>query len=254
MPEVPFNTSLTFSIIGSEEKIEALTTALKGISLRLSLFEIYSSVTDFLSSVTKDEEVDFIMIDRDSFVELEEDARVITTPLIVVSISGTKLESLHNAVFDTIALPIDQHALEKTIAKFYTLKKHFEKELQKENTMNQAAGNVQKTFLIKRGKEFQLINTDNIPAFYTDNKLTFAYDDNGAKFLIQSTLIELESQLNTKSFFRANRQFLVNRKYINKIKQLDEGRFEIVIDVINSLRIDINQQKFSKLKDWIENN
>ncbi len=248
------NTSLRFSIIGSEEKIEAIKTALKEIPLRITLFETYRSATGFLSSATKDEEVDFIITDRNSFMELEEDGRIIAPPLIILSATGTEPESLHNAVFDTIVLPINQHALEKTIAKFYTLKKHFEKELQKENTMNQAAGNSQKTFLIKRGKEFQLINTDNIPAFYTDNKLTFAYDDNGAKFLIQSTLIELESQLNTKSFFRANRQFLVNRKYINKIRQLDEGRFEIVIDAINALRIDINQQKFSKLKDWIESN
>ena len=254
MSEVPSNTSLRFSIIGNEEKIEAIKTVLKEIPLRVTLFETYLTAKDFLFSNSKEEDVDFILIDEISFMDLERNEQVVSAPLIVFTNTPIELEPLHNAVFEATPLPIDQHALEKIIAKFYTLKKHFEKELQRENTMNQTAGNTQKTFLIKRGKEFQLIKTDNIPAFYTDNKLTFAYDDNGTKFLIQSTLIELESQLNTKAFFRANRQFLVNRKYINKIKQLDEGRFEIIIDAINSLRIDINQQKFSKLKNWIENN
>lgn len=254
MPEVPSNTSLRFSIIGNEEKIEAIKTILKEIPLRVTLFETYTTAKDFLFSNTKDEDVDFIILDEDQLISLERNEQVISAPLIVFTNTPTAPEPLHNAVFEAIPLPVEQHALEKIITKFHALKKHFEKELQRENSMNQAAGNTQKTFLIKRGKEFQLINTENIPAFYTDNKLTFAYDDNGTKFLIQSTLIELESQLNTKAFFRANRQFLVNRKYINKIKQLDEGRFEIIIDAINSLRIDINQQKFSKLKSWIENN
>ena len=254
MPEVSSNTSLRFSIIGNEEKIEALKTVLKEIPLRIMLFETYPTAKDFLLSSTKEDDVDFIITDEDSLMDLEKKEQVISAPLIVITTTQIEPEPLYNAVFDTTPLPIDKHALEKILVKFYTLKKHFEKELQRENNMNQTTGNTQKTFLIKRGKEFQLINTDNIPAFYTDNKLTFAYDDNGTKFLIQSTLIELESQLNTRAFFRANRQFLVNRKYINKIKQLDEGRFEIVIDAINSLRIDINQQKFSKLKTWIENN
>ncbi|MEI9955095.1 MAG: LytTR family DNA-binding domain-containing protein [Ferruginibacter sp.] len=106
----------------------------------------------------------------------------------------------------------------------------------------------------KTGKGFQLINTNNISIFYTDNKLTFGYDEKGNKFIVQATLIELESQLNTKVFFRANRQSLINRKFINKIKQLDEGRYEIIIDGTDALRIDINQQKFSRLREWIENN
>ena len=118
--------------------------------------------------------------------------------------------------------------------------------------MEENSKKINKTFLTKKGKDFILLTADNIPAFYTDNKITFAYDNSGKKFMINLTLIELENSLDPGIFFRANRQYLINRNFINKIRQSDEGRFEIIIDSTEPLHIDINQQKFSKFRNWIE--
>jgi DNA-binding LytR/AlgR family response regulator len=254
MPE-NLTTVLRFSIIGSNAKnTEAIKTAFSEISLRIILTQTYYSAKPGIISTIDMDAVDFIVADQASFIELEEQPGKITVPLIVFTDANFELQPLRNMIFDTICLPFNLKKIEKTVKKIQIIKKHFETKLLTHTHDNTVTGNGSKTFLIKKGKEFQLINTADITLFYTDNKLTFAYNSNGSKFIIQSTLIELESQLSAKHFFRANRQSLINRKYINKIKQLDEGRFEIIIDAVDALHIDINQQKFSKLKEWIENN
>lgn len=246
--------ALRFSIIGCNTKnIESIKDAFREISLKMILVQTYSPSTAFTVSSTDIDAVDFIVADQVSITEIEQAQKTITVPLIIFADDSFDLKPLHNVVFDTIRIPFNFKKIEKTVKKIEIIKRHFEKKTTPYHN-GEALATAARTFLIKKGKEFQLISTDDISMFYTDNKLTFAYNNNGSKFLIQSTLIELESQLSAKNFFRANRQFLINRKYINKIKQLDEGRFEIIIDAVDSLHIDINQQKFSRLKEWIENN
>ncbi|MGC4100417.1 LytR/AlgR family response regulator transcription factor [Ferruginibacter sp.] len=256
MPENTLTSALRFSIIACNAKnIETIKTAFDEISLRMILIQTYYPAATFSAAVADTDTVDFIVIDQVSFAELEDKKNTVNVPLIVFSDDSIELKPFHNVVFDTIHLPFNFKKIEKTLKKIEIIKSHFEKKNMPHATISdEINGNGSKTFLIKKGKEFQLINTDDITMFYTDNKLTFAYNNNGSRFLIQSTLIELESQLSAKLFFRANRQSLINRKYINKIKQLDEGRFEIIIDAVDSLHIDINQQKFSRLKEWIEGN
>jgi len=254
MPE-NLNSVLRFAIIGSNAtNTEAIKDAFGEIPLKIILTHTYYPSRSFTASTAEIDAVDFIVADQASFTELEEQQSKITVPLIIFTDTDVELQPLYNVVFDTIRIPFNLKKIEKTIRKIEIIKKHFETKVPNHNSADVINGNGSKTFLIKKGKEFQLINTDNIPIFYTDNKLTFAYNNDGSKFLIQSTLIELENQLSAKHFFRANRQSLINRKYINKIRQLDEGRFEIIIDAVDSLHIDINQQKFSRLKEWIENN
>jgi len=247
--------ALRFAILGCDTKnIELIKKAFEEISLKIILTQTYYSSTAFTATSIEAEEIDFIATDQTCFAELEAHQRTIAVPLIIFADDSFELRPMHNVVFDTIRFPINLKRLEKIVKKIEIIKKHFETKAPHHNLNGPGSGNGARTFLIKKGKEFQLINTDDIAMFYTDNKLTFAFNNNGNKFLIQSTLIELESQLSAKVFFRANRQSLINRKYINKIKQLDEARFEIIIDSIDSLHIDINQQKFSRLKEWIENN
>jgi DNA-binding LytR/AlgR family response regulator len=246
--------ALRFSIIGCNIKnIESIKDAFREISLKMILIQTYCPSSAFTISPADIDAVDFIVADQVSIVEMEQAQKTITVPLIVFADDSFDLKPLYNLVFDTIRTPFNFKKIEKTVRKIEIIKKHFEKKTS-HHVNDEMHATAARTFLIKKGKEFQLISTDDISMFYTDNKLTFAYNNNGSKFLIQSTLIELESQLSAKNFFRANRQFLINRKYINKIKQLDEGRFEIIIDAVDSLHIDINQQKFSRLKEWIENN
>ena len=248
-------TALRFSIIGCNTKnIESIKDAFREISLKMILVQTYYPSSAFTISPEDVDAVDFIVADQVSITEIEQAQKTVTVPLIIFADDAFDLKPLHNVVFDTIRVPFNFKKIEKTIRKIEIIKRHFEKKSPPYHVNGEATAAAARTFLIKKGKEFQLISTDDISMFYTDNKLTFAYNNNGSKFLIQSTLIELESQLNAKHFFRANRQFLINRKYINKIKQLDEGRFEIIIDAVDSLHIDINQQKFSRLKEWIESN
>ena len=154
-----------------------------------------------------------------------------------------------NFVYDITGIPTNVQRLNSLLKRFNGFAAFLQA---KGGGLQQMKGNTARTFMIKRGKEFYLVNAADITAFYTDSKVTFALDKTGKKFMIHQTLIELENQLSTDTFFRANRQYLINRNFINKIKQLDELKFEIIIDSGDLLHVDINQQKFAKFRTWIE--
>ena len=55
------------------------------------------------------------------------------------------------------------------------------------------------------------IKTEEIALFYIKNELTFLLNFEGKSFSIKESLEELETMF-TPGFFRANRQYLLNRK------------------------------------------
>ena len=70
---------------------------------------------------------------------------------------------------------------------------------------------------------------------------------------IQDNLSELEDMLDHKTFFRANRQFIINIEAIAKFKPYTKGK--IILDITPSINqeIIISQENASKFKQWISN-
>jgi len=241
--------ALNFCIVSSTPlQAELIRNAFRELPLVLSLHKVYSTASSFLKTELQTGLIDFIATDTASFGEPGPDDNGIACPVILFSEQAAQLP--YSPVFARLS-PADRQGLEMALRKLMNLKAYFTAK-KEELHPNSGKAIASKTFIIKKGKEFHLVNSDNIPAFYTDNKITFAYDNTGKKYMVQYTLIELENILNPNIFFRANRQFLVNRNYINKIRQVEELKFEIIIESGDLLSIDINQQKFSKFKSWIE--
>ena len=246
------SSSLNFSVIGSDtDEATKIKNAFHEVQIMLSLHAVYKQVDKTLTNDLQNGPVDFIAMDTASFNLLEEKKMSIASPIILFSDSYR--ESSLNFVYGFTGIPVNIQKLEGLLKRFMNIRELLSVKggHNHPQTLKQSAA---KTFMIKRGKEFYLVNSDDVPAFYTDKKITFAFDKAGKKFMIHLTLIELENLLNPEIFFRANRQYLINRNYINKIRQIDELKFEIILAAGDPIAVDMNQQKFSKFKIWIESN
>ncbi|MEM8906510.1 MAG: LytTR family DNA-binding domain-containing protein, partial [Bacteroidota bacterium] len=69
--------------------------------------------------------------------------------------------------------------------------------------------------LIKKGPRIIPIELQDIALFFIEDQYPFAFTFKGEKYLISQSLEELE-QLGGQTFFRVNRQFLVQRKAIKE--------------------------------------
>ena len=81
--------------------------------------------------------------------------------------------------------------------------------------------------IAKRGNTYIPLNIRNIALFYSVDRLIFAIDFTGKKFVIDKCLSEIEETVNTRNFFRVNRSCIVNTDYIIKYKNEDGGVLEL---------------------------
>src|SRR5690606_24898151 len=74
-------------------------------------------------------------------------------------------------------------------------------------------------FAINTNQGIYFVETENIIYFVADEGVVFAHDTNNKRHLLsESTLKEIEAQLDPLSFFRINRSELINKPYIVKIE------------------------------------
>lgn len=73
-------------------------------------------------------------------------------------------------------------------------------------------------FVLKRGLEKVSVLLEHIVFFYTDNRITYAIDHTGTKYIADINLSELEKELGEAFFFRSNRQFIININHIRSFR------------------------------------
>ncbi|MCD9622206.1 LytTR family transcriptional regulator, partial [Tenacibaculum maritimum] len=86
---------------------------------------------------------------------------------------------------------------------------------------------------------------------YTELKITYIVDFKGKKSISNSSLEELFKQLDKQTFFRANRQYLLSIKAIDKI--IKYGNSQLKIETIPKAdeSIIISKNKTAEFKDWL---
>ncbi|MBS1509797.1 MAG: LytTR family transcriptional regulator DNA-binding domain-containing protein [Bacteroidetes bacterium] len=241
------------AIAGNTDNLQIIRNAFQAISSPVNLQEIQFAETGITEKEIAELQPDCIVTDDIILAALDKKQLKLMQPLIVFNTTTQVLNYNNTPVLDVISIPVVNGNLQHAIDKLTLLKRFFQHSKSTPTAaMPQAEKELNKTFVVKRGKEFQLVHSKQITAFYSENKVTFGLDESGNKFIIPYTLIELENELNHHLFFRANRQFLVNRNFIQKIRQQDDNRFEIIINEAEKPRVDISYQSFSKLKNWLE--
>ncbi|MFT6216123.1 MAG: DNA-binding LytR/AlgR family response regulator [Roseivirga sp.] len=108
-------------------------------------------------------------------------------------------------------------------------------------------------FLTKVGQRIRAIPVEKIAYFYTSDKLTYIITFERQKFIIDSTLEEVDAMLNPKAFFRVNRKFLVHFDAVSDIHPYFKGRVKIVLQPEIDEDIVVSSEKTPLFKMWLDN-
>jgi len=107
--------------------------------------------------------------------------------------------------------------------------------------------------IVKRGQHFSTIKTADIAYIYTENDITYIIDGNGKKFIASSNLNKLEQELG-RSFFRANRQFIINIHFLESFRSFEKTKLVVKMNVDDAKNtIYISQVTAPKFKEWVFN-
>jgi DNA-binding LytR/AlgR family response regulator len=178
----------------------------------------------------------------------------ISVPVIFISGYDKYLvEALEFNGIDYLLKPVDKTDLDKSLLKYSMLQKHF---LSNPPPVQKFAEyffeKKRSRIIVKKGTENVIMKIDDVAAFYSENRLVYAIDKSGKKFLTDKNLGELEQKLDQSIFFRANRQYIVNINFIRGYKSFEKVKLkvELTLPETNHSMI-VSQEAAPHFRRWV---
>jgi DNA-binding LytR/AlgR family response regulator len=214
-----------------------------------------SSVKEGLEffSVTKDIDLIFSDVQLNDGLSFEIFHRIeINTPIIFITAYNQFItEAFDYNGIDYLLKPVSDSDIYKAISKYKNLKTHFVNNNAIQNMANFLL-NKEKRIIVRKGIEHLVLDMNDVVLFFTENKVVYVVDLNGKKFIADKNLTDLEEELDSSIFFRANRKYLVNKKYIQGYKTYEKVKLQLILSIptIDHLII-ISQENAPVFKKWI---
>lgn len=115
---------------------------------------------------------------------------------------------------------------------------------------NDLTENYKNRLLTYKGNELVPTFISEISYIFTEDKITYVIDKSGKKTISKVSLDEIFGQLDTLSFFRATRQFIININSIEKIIKYGNSQLKILIFNSNA-EVIISKNKVAEFKKWL---
>ena len=181
----------------------------------------------------------------------------LTKPVIfVTAYNNYAIQAFKNNGIDYILKPFDDAEVQQALDKFSRLTgmagEGYASNL--EGLMGQlsiGAKQYKKSFLVHFRDKLIPLETIRIAWFYTANELVYAHTTDGRQYVVDFTMEQLENQLDENQFFRANRQYIINRKEITEVEFYFNGRLSIKIKPEPPERIIISKARTPEFKNWM---
>jgi DNA-binding LytR/AlgR family response regulator len=172
---------------------------------------------------------------------------VFTTAFDQYAIDAFKVNSI-----DYLLKPIKENDLSGCLKKFERLTKDHFSNSTIHRILESIQGAVTTTaFLVHYKNKLIPLAASDIAFFYTANGIVHGNTYTGLAYPIGSTLDELEQSLGQHQFFRANRQFLVNKKAIKDLEFYFNGRLSVNTQPPAKERILVSKARVPVLKEWM---
>lgn len=214
-------------VIIEDEKLTAkdLAATIRGVEPDVEILPFLYSVEEAVQFFKQQPEVDLIFSDIElgdglSF-DIFEQVDVQTPIIFCTAYQQYALEAFQTLGIDYVLKPFNKQAIEKTLQKYKQLKDKFAK---KNDNLDSLISSLKSSLLhnipsviVHQGEKIIPISGSDIAFFCIEDESTFAYTFAQKKYPVSHKLEKLEQTFPT--FFRANRQFLINRKAVKDASQ-----------------------------------
>ena len=121
------------------------------------------------------------------------------------------------------------------------------------DTLRQQEGaNYLQRMLIRFGHSLKLIDLADAAYFYTKDKITFLITRSGGKrYPVDHPLDKLEFLLDKRSFFRINRQFIININAIREMHPYSKSRVKVDLDPSTDMETIVSTERSAEFKKWL---
>lgn len=179
---------------------------------------------------------------------------IFTTAYDEYAIQAFKVNSL-----DYLLKPFDEEDLQKAFEKYEQYNRkiiHYKNAsidyAEMASTIKNAQPEFRKRFLIQSGEEFFQLRVEDIAYFQSVQKTTLAITFDQRKHPLGFSLESIIDQLNPDSFFKINRQIIININAIKKIHSFFQGKLIIDTRPAQSEKVIVGKDKAASFKRWLD--
>lgn len=165
-------------------------------------------------------------------------------PLVVFTTAYDEyaIKSFEYNAFDYLLKPINQDRFSKTIEKLQ-IEITDKKEVESKEELSETS-----QIFIKEGERCWLVTIADIRLFEIVGNYTRVYFDK-EKPLVYKSLNQIEKKLPIKTFFRANRQQIINLNTIKKVTPWFSGKLKVSLDV--DVEVEISRRQSIKFREQL---
>lgn len=109
------------------------------------------------------------------------------------------------------------------------------------------------TFLISHRDQLIPLKTMDIAYFMIDTGVVKATTFDNKSYTIDGKLEDLEEELDPNNFYRINRQCILRRDALSKIKQYFNGKLIVEVTPVSPEQIVVSKAKAADFKTWVAN-
>jgi DNA-binding LytR/AlgR family response regulator len=181
------------------------------------------------------------------FQQMEVEIPIIfTTAYDQYAIDAFKVNSI-----DYLLKPIKEQDLRQALVKFGKLNQQDTDQYLKLLRLLTSAQEYKSRLLIPNRDKLLPIEVKDVAFFYSTNKNTEIYLNDGKHYPCTMSLDQLLTQLNPNEFIRANKQFIVSRTAITNITIWFDSRLLVNVCVDVPERIYVSKNRAAEFKAWI---
>lgn len=155
---------------------------------------------------------------------------------------------------DYILKPFTKNTIDEAINKYKLLKGDssnisFEYDKIIEVFENNAASK-NNALLVNYKDKIIPLQFQNIGLLYLENEITYLITFDNKKYSVNKSLEEIEKIINNE-FYRANRQYLINRKAVKEASHYFGRKLSVSLNITFNKEIIINKEKVSDFLNWL---
>ena len=238
--------------LARENVLQCLSELSIPVEVRKTLTNVQESI-DYLSTSP---EADLILSDVQlpdglSF-SIFEKVQIDIPVIFVTAYDHYLLNAFECNGIDYLLKPTDKEDIEKAFKKYMQFEKHFVKNSMLE-AMQRITGTKKRTrIVVRKGLENISLLLSDVVLFYTEHKIVYVIDRTGRKYLLDKNLSEVEDELDENSFFRANRQYIINIDFVKGFKTYEKVKLcvDMTLPEINHCII-VSQETAPEFRRWI---
>jgi DNA-binding LytR/AlgR family response regulator len=158
------------------------------------------------------------------------------------------MQAIKSNGLDYLLKPFDEEELQAAINKA----KRLTAQTAQAQDFRAHKGNYRERFLAYRQDELVPIATKDVLYFYKDDRKVSLRTTDGKSYSLSLTMQELEEQLCPHTFFRINRQYIVNIKGIKKISLYFNSKLLVQLHHCDDQEVIVSKERTAMFKEWLD--